>query len=641
MQSQGIFDDLIHIKYHHISSLYPYYEDSPPLTWGMSEDCYTFILRFKEMEKPVAMQTLTDVKAGKNATPIIDHYNKHLAPFYYKIITSWQRIAFWSIMALAAFLRLYQFPNTPAGLWVDELTEGYDAYALLLHGTDRWGNPFPIYFPSWGSGQNVLQAYLTIPFIKLFGLNAFSIRILPDLLGILAVYLLYLTAKKIYGTNTALLAAFLLATLPWYVMVSRWSLESNLLPFFLLLSVFTLLYCYDSPHRRRWIPISLLPLALCFYAYGIAIVIVPTFLALFIVCNYKTILKVKASFLISILLFLLISTPFFLFVLENYVLHRALPFLAHLPITIPYLPSSRLSQVNNNLSHRAILLDNLRFLIGGYNDGKLSNSISWISPLGWLVPPFAALGVYFSLKRQTLSRNLFVFWLVAVLPTFVLFFFIINRANALFIPLFPLSAYGIVSLLENVQPIRSQVFVTAILVGSLFFPNIIFYRYYFTTYDKDNAWTFNADFDQVMAHALSLAHPDENLYIFNNDGWDNYMATLFYLRLDPQDFYTHANIQIIDGIYWVRSYRRYYFGPGTSPAALSNVTSYVAILKANRQVSCQRTEILYQDTRWPGGPWVVERCYPAHVSQASQASSIHNTSPVLIGRGTYYRANLN
>src|SRR5579883_436012 len=204
------------------------------------------------MEIPVAMQTLTDVKAGKNVTPTANHYNKYFAPLYYKMITSWQRIAFWSIMALAALLRLYQFPNTPAGLYVDELTEGYDAFALLQHGTDRWGNPFPVYFPNWGSGQNVLQAYLTIPFIKIFGLNAFSIRILPDLLGIFAVYLLYLTVKKIYGTNTALLAAFLLATLPWYVMVSRWSLESNLLPYPSGPLFICLWHCYrDRSHLFR------------------------------------------------------------------------------------------------------------------------------------------------------------------------------------------------------------------------------------------------------------------------------------------------------------------------------------------------------------------------------------------------------
>src|SRR4051794_1886903 len=60
------------------------------------------------------------------------------------------------IMVVATFLRLYQFPSLPAGLQWNEVSAGYETYALLLHGTDRWGNLFPVYFPSWGSGQNVL-----------------------------------------------------------------------------------------------------------------------------------------------------------------------------------------------------------------------------------------------------------------------------------------------------------------------------------------------------------------------------------------------------------------------------------------------------------------------------------------------------
>src|SRR5215472_9832852 len=126
------------------------------------------------------MQTLPSAQEATNAISSVMHQHTEKRPLlYYRMIASWQRIAFWLIMALAAFLRLYQFPNTPAGIWVDEATESYDAYALLQHGTDRWGNPFPVYFPGWGSGQNALQAYLTIPFIKIFGLTVFSIRILP------------------------------------------------------------------------------------------------------------------------------------------------------------------------------------------------------------------------------------------------------------------------------------------------------------------------------------------------------------------------------------------------------------------------------------------------------------------------------
>ncbi len=559
------------------------------------------------------MQTIPDMKTEKIASVVAASKNSDLLSLsYQKIMAHWQRIAFWLILTLAAFLRLYQFPGTPLGLWVDEATEGYDAYALLQHGTDRWGNPFPIYFPGWGSGQNVLQAYLSIPFIKLFGLNVFSIRLVPVILGILAIPLLYLTVKKIYGTTTALLAAFLLATLPWYVMATRWGLESNMLPFFLLFSIFSLIYAYDSTHRRRWIPLSLIPLAISFYAYGVSIIPITGFLILFILFNRKVILQEKMSFIFSILIFVLIAAPFLLYVIENDILHKQIRFLAHLPITIPYLPLNRLDQVNFGLSHSVILIANLRFVIGGYHDEWLLNSIPWISPLGWLVPPFAILGVYFSLKRCQLSRNLFVFWLIGMLPTFALFIFTVHRSNALYIPLIVLSAYGIISLLEYVQPINTQTIVACILIGSLFFPNLIFYRYYFTTYNNDNAAFFNAGYDQALAHALADAHTNESIYIHTTDDWTNYADTLFYLHADAQDFHTHADIQVIGGVYWVLSYGRYFFGPFAPPSALTNAPSYIAILKSGYNVSCQHKEILYQDNTWPNGHWTVERCYPAH-----------------------------
>src|SRR2546421_4554281 len=94
-------------------------------------------------------------------------------------------LLFLLIMALSAFLRFYRFPSLPAGLNQDEASAGYESYALLLHGTDRWGNKFPVYFPGWGTGQNVLLSYLNIPFIKVFGLTIFGERFLSAILGVL------------------------------------------------------------------------------------------------------------------------------------------------------------------------------------------------------------------------------------------------------------------------------------------------------------------------------------------------------------------------------------------------------------------------------------------------------------------------
>src|SRR5262244_681933 len=81
------------------------------------------------------------------------------------------RLLFLLIVGLSSVLRFYEFPLLPSGLSSDEVSAGYETYALLLHGTDRWGNKFPVYFPGWGSGQNVLLSYLNIPFVKFFGLT--------------------------------------------------------------------------------------------------------------------------------------------------------------------------------------------------------------------------------------------------------------------------------------------------------------------------------------------------------------------------------------------------------------------------------------------------------------------------------------
>src|SRR5205807_4022641 len=168
------------------------------------------------------------------------------------------RLLFLLIVALSACLRFYQFVSLPAGLHPDEVSAAYETYSLLLHGTDLWGNRFPIYFSTGGPGLNVLLSYLNIPFIKVFGLTAFGQRFSSVLLSMLTIVIFYAFIKRWYGARTALIAVFLLGTSPWHIMLSRWSLDTNLLPCFLLLGTTCLSYCYTSPYSRILIPFSLI-----------------------------------------------------------------------------------------------------------------------------------------------------------------------------------------------------------------------------------------------------------------------------------------------------------------------------------------------------------------------------------------------
>ncbi|MFD1875349.1 hypothetical protein [Hymenobacter bucti] len=87
-----------------------------------------------------------------------------------------------AVLGLGVAMRVGHFPSVPPGLNPDEAA---NAYSLAETGANRWGNYLPAYFPVWGSGQNVLLAYLTVPVVKALGLNLWLVRLVPLLLGLL------------------------------------------------------------------------------------------------------------------------------------------------------------------------------------------------------------------------------------------------------------------------------------------------------------------------------------------------------------------------------------------------------------------------------------------------------------------------
>ncbi|WP_410513409.1 hypothetical protein PaeBR_02820 [Paenibacillus sp. BR2-3] len=76
------------------------------------------------------------------------------------------------LFLLGAAIRILYIGSIPGGLNQDEASIGYDAYAILHYGIDRNGIHLPVHLISWGSGQNALYAYLSMPFILLFGCSA-------------------------------------------------------------------------------------------------------------------------------------------------------------------------------------------------------------------------------------------------------------------------------------------------------------------------------------------------------------------------------------------------------------------------------------------------------------------------------------
>src|SRR3989344_4388137 len=126
------------------------------------------------------------------------------------------------ICILFLFTRLYKISEIPASVYWDEASIGYNAYSILKTGKDEWGDFFPLHFRAFGEFKLPVFIYSTLLFIKIFGLNEFSIRFTSVLFSLGAVILTYLIAKKIYNNlAVALFASLFVSISPWFFVFSR------------------------------------------------------------------------------------------------------------------------------------------------------------------------------------------------------------------------------------------------------------------------------------------------------------------------------------------------------------------------------------------------------------------------------------
>lgn len=223
-----------------------------------------------------------------------------------KAIFSWCRSHLLvTILVLATFLRIVALDKIPPSLNWDEVSMGYSAYSIMETGRDEWGDFMPMLFRSFGEWKSPLYIYLIVPFIKVFGLNAWGVRLPAALAGIATIYLTYLLARKLYNEKIALWSAFLLAVSPWHLMLSRPAYEAGVALMLLLLAIYLLLLALESRQIKYWV-LSAISFGLGPHTYNSAKLVVPIIVIyLFLINRKKIAFKQFAVFGVVIALFAL------------------------------------------------------------------------------------------------------------------------------------------------------------------------------------------------------------------------------------------------------------------------------------------------------------------------------------------------
>lgn len=186
-------------------------------------------------------------------------------------------LAFAGIIVFASFLRLYHITGTPPGLYPDEAMNGNNALEVVQTGH------FQVFYIE-DNGREGLYINTLVFFIKVFGNKPWVVRFPAAIAGILTVAGMYFLGAELFGVETGLLAAFLLAACFWHINFSRIGFRAIMAPLALTWTLYFLIKSFRSSKKFcSWIYAILggIIFAAGFYTY-IAYRVSPLLLLLFI-----------------------------------------------------------------------------------------------------------------------------------------------------------------------------------------------------------------------------------------------------------------------------------------------------------------------------------------------------------------------
>lgn len=438
------------------------------------------------------------------------------------------------ILVLAIFSSFFMLGKVPGGINQDEAYAGYEAYSMLHYGTDSHGYTNPVYLVTWGSGMSVLYSYLSIPFIALLGLNSLSVRLVEAIFSIVLVIFLYKLVKRINGETCALWAMFILTIVPWRILMSRWGIDCNLAPAFLVMAWYFMVRVVDD---NRFIILAFVFYGLSLYCYATLWILVPIMLALqmiYLILNHK--IKLNIYFVIAAILLGLLAIPLMIFLLVQY------GYIGEIKtnfISIPLLPGFRggetgFSNIVNNFKNLIEMLyrqsDNLLW----NSDGKFG--IYYNISLFFIVLGGGILiwRTFSSLKKRCFDLNVFHF--INLLTIFVQGIMIsdinVNKINSIHVLMVILIALAIEWFTMHVD-IKKIKYGIALVYICLY---VCFTKYYYTDYANSIAGCFQ----QNLENAITWLNEniDKDVILVGNV---NYAKYLFLTKYPTDKFVKSVN----------------------------------------------------------------------------------------------------
>ena len=429
-------------------------------------------------------------------------------------------------ISLGVLLRVVQFGSVPAGLNQDEASVGYDAWCLAHYGTEGNGVRWPVHLISWGDGGNASYAYMAMPFVA-FGLSPFTLR-LPMLIGSLAsLFLVWFVARRLFDEKAAWGSAAVVALSPWHIMLSRWALDCNALPFLFLCGLALLVASINASRKFMWLLLACVMFGISVYSYGAAYLAVPLFvLGALTVCAAGGLFN-KRQVLTGIAVFALTALPMGLYIFVGF-FHWSSIHLAG--ITVPRLP--RVPRFEKQLGAGLLPhIGQLLRLLVTQRDGTFYNvtdpyGVMYSSVfLALALSLIVAIPILVARRQWPLARLFIPLWIIACIPTGIVQEPNINRINLLLMGLIFTVGLALATLDKWVRG--------ALVVGlvSLLILSAFFARDYFTIQRVRIAIAFFDGLLPALAYARSNTDANGNICVTGKVN----MPQIYTLFSNPSD----------------------------------------------------------------------------------------------------------
>ncbi|WP_162862537.1 ArnT family glycosyltransferase [Acetivibrio cellulolyticus] len=420
--------------------------------------------------------------------------------------------------------------------------------------------------------MNTLYAYLTMPLIKIFGLNE-TTAILGNLIFcILSLVIIFFTVKRLKNIDMALLATFIMAISPWHIMIARWGLLENIFPAIVLIGVF--FYSLYLKKPKYIIPFAAV-MSLSLYAYGPAYFVIPVLLLILAIYEAyfaKSKIQWFKNYLKAFVCFVIIAIPIVIFVYIN-IISPSSQTVKLGPITVPKLVEAgyRYNQVvflgggksnlwNTLKENFAVFYDTVFRQTGYiYNVIDKYGTIYRISNFFFLIGFLASiLGTLKSFKEKKIQLDfVFLVWFILSCILGIVNNTNTNRINIIFIPMMYLAAYGIYvfailasllvkfvvkSISANAQKhaFKLAKLIVLTIIAVLYLTNFsAFAKYYFTEYPDQINQIFHESFDDALQYVVDNNKDTRDVYVTDFNG--AFTLVLFYTKYDPNEFYSTVN----------------------------------------------------------------------------------------------------